>query len=555
MGRDKSSVTVCSCRPKRSFLGEITLAMLLEVLDGQEILYKPTTNRSFAWFVPVIGRTHLKEIKNQDINKRTLYLCHEELGRDLLDLDQSSSCIILVGENQDWSWVKSEPYAGRVVVVQQSKRFYSISTAIQQYFNQILIWENKMDRFLISGGRSQFGKLVAISQEYLQNYVCITENAYNFIVSSDGMDPQEGLPYHNYQKDGCFDTSEIAFIEEEVIPLVRVNAPLAICPPDESHPFTTFHYPIYIDGQRIFHVVMVCEHGSVEAMKDLFSKFIDRFEKAVKEYWCSYVDISAPWHRLFNAIIDGGVIEPTYYETQIKASALPKMNRLRLLLYRFDDSISFVERSRIVNASKAINNGNALPFMHYGELVIVCYADPKEDDTALSIHKLTNSAEEIIHSEFGIIAGLSSLVASCFELREAYLQAETALSYRHAYESECALFDESLPLGCLPFDYLLKYYLLEKEIDQDLVAFSFKNTILSQLIQEDKERGTEIATLILAFIGNNHNGTRASATVHAHRNTVLYHIARVEERFDISFKNPLVCQRFMLDYFRHLVKK
>ena len=86
------------------------------------------------------------------------------------------------------------------------------------------------------------------------------------------------------------------------------------------------------------------------------------------------------------------------------------------------------------------------------------------------------------------------------------------------------------------------------------MAFAFDNSILSLLAREDEQAGTNIVQMIWVYLNNERNATVTSKLVHVHRNTVLYHIARVEKRFDISFDSPLLRSRIILDYQRLLLE-
>ena len=556
MTKRTNAVRAVPCASKGLFFGEVTLMMLLEKLKSCTILAAPKSNRMYSWFIPVVGSENLESVLKGEVKERTLFLCHDDSCRALLERDSSCSCVVLVPPKSDVSWVNEAPFDGRVIVVEQNERFYIVSTTIQQLFSETLIWESKMDHFNIRNqNKSQFANLVAMSQEFLGNFVCVTDNAYNFIVSStDEKYTQHAAPYSQFISHGCFDQEEIAFITEQIVPIAKSATPLVICEPDERHAFTTFHYPIYIDNAYLFHVVMVCEYGSVEYLQDIFAKFINRFVLSCRDYWKTYVDLSAPWHRLFNALIDRKPIEQHYRDVQTKASMLPDFSQIRVLTYHFDDSLTYDFRSRVVDATKLINNGNCLPFMHYGELVVVCYTSQSEE-MHLSGRLIMESANEIIYKPFGLVGGMSQRIFDIEDLCYAYDQATNALKYRDAFEEERHIYGDGSPAACIPFDFTLKYYLLDPDRDTSLIKFSFEHNVFCQLIDEDRQKGTNIARMVIALIGNNLNGTKASGASHAHRNTILYHVSRIEKRFDISLKDPFTNQRVMLDYHYWLNRK
>ena len=60
--------------------------------------------------------------------------------------------------------------------------------------------------------------------------------------------------------------------------------------------------------------------------------------------------------------------------------------------------------------------------------------------------------------------------------------------------------------------------------------------------------------MVWVYLSHGRNATETAKRMHVHRNTVLYHLSRIEERFDISFDSPLLRSRIVLDYQRLLLE-
>lgn len=552
MASSEESVKAVPCTVHGPFFGEVSLPMLIEKLSVCNVRYVPSGNRAFTWFVPVALGDNLDRVLRNGIRERTLFLCHEDACRDLLERDASCCCVVRVKEGSDCSWTEQQPFSGRVVVIESDMSFFMLTAGLQRLFSETLIWESKMDHFALRNrNKPQFEELVELSQRHLGNFICVTDNAYNVIVQSSAEQfGEDAAPYGDFAKQGCFSAEEVAFVVERVVPIAKPHAQLVICSPDECHPHTTFHYPIFIDGTYLFHVVMVCAHGSIECLRDMFAKFISRFAISCKDYWRTTVETTEPWRRLFTAYIERAPIDKEFRAAQVLAIQLPDIAQLRVLVYQFEEWASLAFRSDVLKAAHRLNGGASLPFMYRNKLVVVCYTS-EADESRLAGDVLSASAYEVICEPYGLVCGMSQRIYSLDDLSYGYHQAESALAYRKVYEAEQALYGIESE-GSVPFDFTLKYYLLDPDHDKELARFSFEHNLFVRIVEEDRRKGTNVANMVVSLIGNGMNGTQASRALHVHRNTILYHVSRTEKRYGISFKHPLTSQRVMLDYHYYL---
>ena len=87
--------------------------------------------------------------------------------------------------------------------------------------------------------------------------------------------------------------------------------------------------------------------------------------------------------------------------------------------------------------------------------------------------------------------------------------------------------------------------------DNELITYSVSDGMLETLVAEDKASGSEIVKLLWTFLCHERNATAASKQLHMHRNTVLYHIEKIEKRFAIDLDDPIM-RTNLLDEFRML---
>lgn len=531
-------------------LGDVSYNMLLEKLRPFEVLYSPESSSTrFSWYASVPSKMGYLDHRR---GRKALFLCHEEVAGDLLDVYPGSYCVVLVDDDALPELLNRKNYRHRVIVIRQSKRFYFYDSMLQSLFVNDLIWENEMDRVVYNRGR--LDRLISLSEEMLGNFICITDTGFNLIAYSRGIEPPQGGDGYRYLiENNCYSADLIHEIEDRVLAVAKKQNQLFLLEPNESHSYPVLHYPVFIDNAYLFHVAMVCKTGSIEYLQDIFMKFIRRVVSICNDFWKTTVNLEASWHRVLIGLIDGEPMTDEYVDAQLARTAIPAARQFRLLLFRFSSHKSYQERSRIIEATKELNNGFVYPFMHKDDLLALLFST-STNDAALSGAGVFGDVGELVFQPFGIADGASQVFFNIEDIEYAHRQASVAYAMRVPLRNEYESLNGSPDVPCYAFEHVLKYYILTEGFDSDLVDFSFEHSILKRLAEEDRIAGTNIVQMVWVYLNSDRNATETSKLIHVHRNTVLYHIARLEKRFDISFESALLRSRMMLDFHRLLLE-
>jgi len=526
-------------------MGDVSYCMLLEALKGLELIHAPENcPRTFSRYVPLLGD---KDTSDEEYRNDTLFLCHIDMAKELLDSSSARFCVIITRNEDVPEWIMEKSYCNRTIVIKQIERFFYYDSLLKNLFFNDILWENEMDRVVYNKGR--LDRIIAISENILGNFICITDTGYNLIAFSHCIEPPDEGGYRYLLENNCYDKNEIQFIEKHVLSLAKEKSQLIVCEPDKNRPYWTLHYPVFIDNAYLFHVVMVSTSESVEYLTDIFLKFMRRIISICKDFWKTTVNLESPWHRVLIGLIDGEHMTEDYIDAQLKQTNILASKQFRLLYFQFDSQMSFQTRSRIVETAKSLNGGLCYPFMHRDNLLVLYYSTAT-NDAVLSGNKVFNEVDQFIFKSFGIAAGVSQVFYSIRDIGYAFQQAFTAYAMRACMKKEFESLYGNPSLPCYAFEHILKYYLLTEGHDTGLVEFSFEHSILQRLLEEDKIAGTNIVQLVWIYLNNGQNATETSKIAHVHRNTVLYHISKLEKRFDISFDSPLLRSRMMLDCYR-----
>lgn len=524
-----------------SHLCDVSYNMLMEHFDSVEFLHKPKRSvKRFRWFMTISG-SNIPEIGTQ---RDLLFLCHIDIAQKLLEDHPSCVCLAIVRDECDLSWIEKGHFQNRLIVFRGDERFYYYDSVLHSIFINDLIWENEMDRIVYAHGR--LDRLISASEASLGNFVSIVDSGYNLDACSHIHAPQS-KEMRYLMRNNSLSKQEIEFLESNVVPYSSRKRQIIVCQPDANHPYPMMHMPIFIDGDYIFHLSMECANGSVDALRDLFSKFSKRIISLCTEFWRNTVNVDTPWHRVLISLLEGEASTSDYLETQLSMTAIPRANRFRLLYLRFDPLSTNLERMNALENMRKFNGGMCYPFMYKDDIVALIYS-MTISDVALSAPDITPDARKLIFEPFGSCLGASQVFFRIEDLHNAYRQACIAFELRNVLAREMELINGTVDLPMSPFEHCLKYYLLMGDADRDLIRFSFQSSILKRLVDEDKEAGTEISHLLWVYLSCDKNATETAKRVHVHRNTVLYHIDRLEKRFGLDFDSPFLRNRIVLDY-------
>lgn len=530
-----------------SGLGNVSYSMLLEDLMQLDLLHVPRScSKSFTWYVTVSGnQSGLDEV----YRRGTLFLCHSDIAKHLLDAFPDSFCVVVVEEGEDYAWVNEKNRCNRLIAIRQSERFYYYDALLQKLFIANLVWENEMARIVYS--RGQLDKLIEVSESMLGNFVCITDTGYNLIAYSHGIEPPDD-EYRYLVENYCYSSEDIAEIETRVLSSVT-KTQIVFCEPNKNCCYPTLHCPVLVNSEYVFHITMVCAQDSLDCLKDLFSKFTRHAVELCNEFWKTTVNLESSWHRVLIGLLDHAVMTDEYLKTQLAQTAISASHQFRLLRFQFDSSMPYQERLCVVEATKELNEGLCYPFMYKENLLVLLYTTSAHD-SALSGEGVFNDTANIMYQRFGIAAGASQVFYNIEDIEIAYRQALVAFALRTPLRNEYESLNGISDIPCYAFEHALKFYMLTEGCDTDLINYSFEHNILQKLAEEDQAAGTNIVQMVWVYLNNDRNATETAKLIHVHRNTVLYHISRLEKRFEVSFESPLLRSRMMLDFHRLLLE-
>jgi sugar diacid utilization regulator len=238
-------------------------------------------------------------------------------------------------------------------------------------------------------------------------------------------------------------------------------------------------------------------------------------------------------HEFFlKDVLDGKISIGTRYQEYSELIREDFTGELMCLVIELARSSSLVNAVHLRTLFE-VKYSNANSVMYNNTIVVVFCFPPNR-----SLHQEAIRDFESTCKEYGIYAGLSSPFDNILELKAYYDQAMLAISLGYAESLSPTLF--------LYQDYYLKH--LAKVFKDHESVEAFLDPSMKKLFQYDKSHGTELSKALYYYLVYERNAAEAARALFIHRNTLLYHLKKIDSIVSIHYDNYLERQRIMISY-------
>lgn len=523
-----------------------TLNILLAYMDQFKVLQAPAkSSRRFAWLKPIVMNGDVGQLRSEGVDQSTLYVCTDDCASDLLEEFPLAFMLVISrsGAIPDWA-VRNH---NRIVLIESDDRVVYVTAVLQNLFTSMLVWEGALDRIVSAHG--SVADLLKEGSRAFDCFMAVTDAGFNDIAHTTDIEPPTNA-FRQLVETGCYTPDMVHHIEHDVLPRCRnTRTPVLDERRNDEEP-DLLHFPIYYNGDYFFHLTMACNPNvDVRAAYDLFAIFSNRLNALCSTFWDDLILINSPWHRLLTNLIDGIPMSESYIATQLALMEIPESRRFCLLCFDLSGEDTPTKRSHTYEAASSLNGGACFPFAYNGRLLVLCHT-PIETGTPYSPQEFARDIESRAPLLDSLRVGISEPFDDIREIHTAVTQALLAINLSPLIDAECMLCGKKRLHYCYSFTSVFPYYLTLLALrDNELAAASIQHGMLEILAREDRETGTDIVQLLWAYLSYERNATAASKQLHMHRNTVLYHIEKIERRFSVSF-DDFIMRKNLLDEFR-----
>lgn len=522
-------------------LPHITPAMIIDCLAGMPLISKAKqARRMFRWFISVPEDSTACAIPASMPDASLLFICSSKNAVDFLEERPSSFALVQLEEGDDA--LRFEPWSERVIIVGKVSSISHLALLIQSYFIKILLWENDLKNITLRGG--DLADLLDASTPVIKNFIFVSDNNFNVVSRTNLVEPPDDL-HRGIIANGCLTPRTIA---EKRFRLPEktfyTRAASAICP------FDRVSFPMHINHSYFGSISMVCNaYPDTEGLRDLFHTLVKAAHPVCARLWNSNASFNLPSYFFFMKLLEHEEMGEAYLNAQLEMAGLPRLGHFKLIIMEADESVEPDRVIAVARAASSINEGRIICFPHKNQVIGFCYSEAGDGELA---HKVTiKELDDKIFQPLGVECGVSSLFRDITDLDLAYRQALIALGFRESIKRELFAGEEAQTTGVYLFEEAMLYYLVDPYGKDDrFLEHMFSMSIPNILHKEDLANGTNHVALLWFWLKDERNATSVSKRLHMHRNTVLYHIDKIERRFNFDLGKK-TARDWLLMSFKH----
>lgn len=448
--------------------------------------------------------------------------------------------------------LKLKDYRSRIIQVACASEAEKVALrqVVQEVFLHMLEWENRLHFITETNGSLQ--SLLNEGVEVFKGTMFLIGIDYN-VVGHSSIDESLNETYRAMlgNEDGVVVDAVADLIADcrathgrtpEI--LVRKDAWGNIC----------MAYPTVFNGSLFGALVLVLPKGSAHAeewanspgYRDQFGRFAEYVILLAKRMWGNGVELDMPHYYFFSSLLKGEVLPSSFVESNMHDLGIPADSDFKVVVA--DVARSNKESARALdNALRNLNNHQCFSLLFEDYLVAILYSN--EGDGALSHRKTLADVDKYLYQPFGIQVGISQVFQHITSLRLGFRQAKEALACYDDLMRERLLDNEEVYMSGISFEEAMPYSLIKEDTPDFLYReFCLSYSPLEKLVESDLENGTHDFELLWLYLSYERSASQVSRRMFMHRNSVLYHIKQIEQRFDIDLSDIYCREKLMHDY-------
>ncbi len=514
----------------------ITPALIAEHLDGCNLAFSPAdAGRRFA-FLAVLSPDAASD---EALVTPEVLTCGTP-AEALAHLKAHPEAWTLVIYGTDEMFELPSPLPPHALFCCSSLPTAQVISRLQGLFFTLGSWEAALDAALLRGGSYQ--DLLDISEEVLGNFITVSNSEFRLLaftrsIAIDDPVAQEvvALGYHSPDVVENFKRHGVMRNWETQTKIGFRSAGLTRYP--------AYDYVFRSHGNYFLHVVMQCNNRPPSpGLRDAFQVLVDHIELAVRQEREERYHLSDEPSRLFGDLINHRPLTRAEIERRLGSVGLAPEGSFALAALSFSD-----------NAAE----GQYLPYYaHHARLALPQCAVGAHGPYLLVLDPEGALAESRIAplqtfvNRHPCAGGISEPFTRIGDFPLAFQQAKAAVDLATSSQPPLALrLDEQPAVPLYRFgDRFGAYVASVAKVNNRLVAHTADHGIVAAVAAFDREHGTEDLRLLYAFLRNERNVRLTCEELFMHRSTLLYRIARMQERLGFSLDDPATRQRIMTEF-------
>lgn len=304
--------------------------------------------------------------------------------------------------------------------------------------------------------------------------------------------------------------------------------------------YVTLKRVFHLNGKSSLYIVMHCNHREAdESLLDLFRILLNHIS-CYSERDFLYPAAFAASQQYLRDLLDGNMKSVDEAISRASYATIPFQQDYQLYLIAFKDNFNAPLDNLTVNINRELPFSYVISY--YRRIVILHNCSRKKNNVETVICALK---KVLFH--FPCIVGISNPFQNLWEAQAALEQAGCAIEYGSHVRRSIDSQDDG---GLLFYDFEQCFLTLIVAKSFNSSSDIFKNCFMIRsihtLLEYDKQHNSNLLSTLKIYLQCNRKATETCDILHMHRNTVLYHIDRIEQMLHISLNDADVCLKLQL---------
>ena len=434
---------------------------------------------------------------------------------------------------------ETEEAMENIILIRKNIDVIVLFNQVSRLFSRFYSWNLEMERSLFNNEGIQ--KLLDLSEDMLENFIIVHDGSYKSRGYTQGIPIDDEIVQKLIQYG--YHPEETMKLFTRIGRLDEFEESMGITINDD------YSTSKYIVVKKIFHshnaiamfVVMFCNRRYPSAgILEMFQMLLDNIKFYIDRE-CDDGGRFAATKALLADLLDGKAISAPELASRAKYVNLPTDGWFKLCVFDFDTSFTFPMR-RLLYAVSAAFAGSVV-FAQDKQVVVLMHSksEQSEEGWLAAIKERTAGAHDFLES-FRYLCGVSNTFTRLEDCPIAFKQAQKAAATARGFHGK----EERV----FSFESTTVYNLLQSEICayRRLYANSFLCTVLNRIREYDSEHSTNLFDLLCIYLTSECKVSTVSALMHMHRNTVLYHLDKLETYLGVSFDDFDTRLKILLAY-------
>lgn len=483
------------------------------------------------------------------IEPETIYCGYERQAADFL-VAHPEACALGIG---DGSTLASIPpsCAMRFAIVKDDRSFSNVFEDARRFLLKYERWTERMRAVLFEHGDYQ--SFLDCSAGIFEDFVTITDSSFRLLAYTKDVpidDPvvmrlvEEG--YHAKETVDKFKKYGAVKRWQTQTGILRVEQTRIVENP-------TLSYVFRMHGSYFVHIVLQCTKNPLsDALVDTFQMLIDCLELYVRHDWTARHQFDKDYAALLSDLVMRRPQNRDLLLKRLERARMPLEGSYRLCVMEVDAEDE--EGQRVLGyyawrLLEAVPLGKASTFQ--GRLLLLVEDRGEPGGGSCDGSNDPSEALASFQKTYGGVFGVSEPFRCITDVPYAYRQARIAIEYgQRDAKSLATLF--SIPKPEAPVyrfkTYFPSYVYEQGRQESSFVSYCVRNSAVAGIVCYDREHGTDDAEMLFTYLMCERRASDAAERLHMHRNTLVYRIDRMRERFGIDLSSPAEREEIMLAF-------